>query len=364
MVVGAVDGLLGVALPFAVLASLAVLAWAGLGGAEAWTPSVSAAADAWLIGHGVDVRFAVPGSPFTVTAAALGPALITALCAVRAGRRAAATDSPLGAWVAGLVLTVGAAVVLLRLGTSTVAAPVAWQAVAWPLLIVGLASLAGLRTARPGSRPVPAAVRTGVAAVLLLLAAAAIALTVLLLARFASVIALDESLDAGPIGGLVLTCLQILAMPTFVVWAAAWLVGAGVTLGTGSATGAFAGQIGPLPALPVLGAVPVAPSAWAAAALLVPVLAGFAAAVLARRAGTTTSAVPLGAVTGLVAGALLGVLVACSAGAVGPGRFTAVGPDALLTAGLCALLVGLPAMLGAAVVRPGPRPSEADEAAQ
>ena len=346
------------------LASLAVLAWAGLGRPEAWTPYVSGAADAWLIGHGVDVRFALQGSPFTVTVAALGPALITALCAVRAGRRAAATEAPTVAWVAQLVATLVASVVLLRVGTSAIAAPVAWQAVLLPLVVVALASLAGLRAGRPGTRPLPAGVRAGLIAALLILAAAGVLLTVLLLARFADVVALDESLDAGPIGGLVLTCLQILAMPTFVVWAASWLLGAGVGLGTGSVTGPFVGEVGPLPALPVLGAVPVDPPAFAAVVLLVPVLAGFFAAVLVRRGGAKTGALPIGIGAGLVAAVVMGVLAAAASGAAGPGRFVAVGPDALLVAGLTAALVGLPALLGAAVVHPRPLPSEAGDASQ
>lgn len=340
------------------LASLAVLAWAGLGRPEAWTPYVSAAADVWLIGHGVDVRFAVAGAPFTVTAAALGPALITALCAVRAGRRAVATGSPTAAWLSQLGVTVLASVALLRIGTSAAATPTLWQAVVLPVGIAAVASLVGMRSARPGLRPAPAGVRAGLMAALLLLAAAGVAFTVLLLARFADVVALDESLDAGVLGGFVLTCLQILAMPTFVVWAAAWLVGAGTSLGTGSVTGPFAGQAGPLPALPVLGAVPVDPPSWAAAVLVVPVLAGFAAAVLVRHAGARDSAVPLGLVAGVVAGLAIGALVAASSGAAGPGRFVSVGPDAVLAAGLTAALVGIPATLGAAVVRPRVLPSE------
>jgi hypothetical protein len=362
--VGAVDGVLGVGLPFAVLAALAVLAWAGLARPEAWTPYVSGAADAWFIGHGVDVRFASQGASFTVTAAALGPALITALCAVRAGRRAAATEAPATAWIAQLVATVAASAGLLGIGTTAVAAPIAWQAILLPLVVVALASLAGLRSGRPGAQPLPAGVRAGLIASLLLLAAAAVALTVLLLARFADVVALDEALDAGPIGGLVLTCLQILAMPTFVVWAASWLLGAGVGLGTGSVSGPFVGQAGPMPALPVLGAIPVDPPAWAAAVLLVPVLAGFFAAVLVRRGGARGGALALGLVAGLVAAVVLGVLAAASAGAAGPGRLVAVGPDALLVAGLTAGLVGLPAMLGAAVVRPRIPPSEPVDAPQ
>jgi hypothetical protein len=358
-VVGAVDGLLGVALPFAVLASLAVLAWAGLGGPGAWTPYISGAADVWLIGHGVDVRFAVAGAPFTVTAAALGPALVTALCAVRAGRRAGATSAPAVAWGAQLVLTLVASTVLVVVGSTAVASPVAWQGLLLPLVVTAVASLAGLRSVRPGLRPLPDGVRAGLIAVLLLVAAAAVLLTLLLLARFADVIALDESLDAGPAGGFVLTCAQLLAMPTFVVWALAWIVGAGVALGTGSSIGPFAGSTGPLPALPVLGAVPVDPPAWAAAVLVLPVVAGFAAALLVRRGGARTAALPLGGLAGVVAGLVTGVLAGASAGAVGPGRFAAVGPDALLVAGLTAVLVGLPAVLAAAVVPP-PRPQSGE----
>lgn len=199
---------------------------------------------------------------------------------------------------------------------------------------------------------------------LLLLAASAVAVAVLLLARFADVVALDESLDTGPLGGLVLTALQILALPTVVVWAASWFLGAGFSLGTGSTVGPFAGQAGPLPALPILGAVPVDPPVWAATALLVPVLAGFAAAVLARRSGATTRALPLGLLAGAVAGVVLGVLAAASAGAAGPGRLVAVGPDALLVAGLAAVLTGVPAVVGAAAVKPRFRPSEPEDAPQ
>ncbi len=364
MVVGAVDGVLGVALPFAVLAALAVLAWAALARPDAWPPAVSSAADAWFIGHGVGVRFTVQGASFTVTTAALGPALITALCALRAGRRAAATRAPAAAWVAQLVATAAAAAVLLHLGTSSAAVPVAWQAILLPVVVVGFASLVGLRAARPGAPPLPDGIRAGLIAVLLVLAAAALALTVLLFARFADIVALDEALDAGPVGGLVLTCMQILAVPTLVVWAASWLLGAGVGLGTGSVTGPFVGQAGPLPALPVLGAVPVDPPVWAAAVLLVPVLAGFFAAVLVRRGGARTGAVQLGLIAGLAAAVVLGGLAAASAGSAGPGRFVAVGPDALLVAGLAAGLVGLPALVGAAVVRPRVRPAEPIDASQ
>lgn len=298
------------------------------------------------------MRFGSAGGSFTVTVALLGPALITAICAARAGRRAAGTVSPIAAWIGGMVATGLASAVVLQMGTSAAASPVAWQAVVLPVVLVAVVSIVGVRSARPGVRPLPAGIIAGLAATALLLAAAAVAVAVLLFVRFADVVGLYESLAAGPAGGFALTVAQILALPTVVVWAASWLLGPGFALGAGSTTGPFAAQLGPLPALPILGAVPADPPSWAAAVLVVPVLAGVAAGVLVRRAGGRTPAVPLGLLAGIVAGLCMGALAAAVSGAAGPGRFAHVGPDALLVAGAAAALIGVPAMLGAAVTRP------------
>ncbi|MFD1721083.1 DUF6350 family protein [Amnibacterium endophyticum] len=355
---GAVDGPLGIALPFAVLAALGVLAWAGLGAPTDWTTWIRAAAVLQLLGHGVDVRF--PG--FTATVAVLGPALVTAAAAVRAGRRAAGTAAPLAAWAGVVAGTAAGAAGLLLVGTSPEARPVAWQAVVLPSALVAVVALAALRRTRSAA-PLPPGVRAGLAGTGLLLAAAAAGTALLLLARFADVVALYEGLDAGPLGGLVLTAAQALALPTLVVWGAAWTTGAPIALGAGSATSAFATQVGPLPGLAVLGLVPADPGPVAAVALLLPVLAGFAAGVLARRSGVRTPSLTLGALAGLTAGAAMGLLALATAGAAGPGRFGVVGTDPLLAAGLAAVEIGLPAILGAAVVR-APEPPEPPEADQ
>lgn len=351
---GLVDGLLGIALPFAVLALVAVIAWAGAGGPGDWASWIRAAAVVQLLGHGVDVRFDAPGGAFTATAGLLGPALVTAGAAWRAGRRAAGTASPLTAWLAGALAAAAASTGLLGLASTAAARPEAWQAVLLPTGLVAVVSLLALRAARPGSPALPAPVRAGVAAAALLVGAAAVLTAVLLLVRFADVVALYEGLAAGPVGGFALTAGQLLVLPAAVVWAAAWTTGAGVALGTGSASGPFATQVGPLPGVPLLGVVPPHPGPIAAAVLLVPVLAGFAAAALARRSGVAAGALPLGAGTGAVAGLLMALAAASTSGAAGPGRFAAVGPDPVLTGLLAAVEIGLPAMLAAAVLRPRP----------
>ncbi|MDQ1530027.1 MAG: hypothetical protein QOE37_132, partial [Microbacteriaceae bacterium] len=61
--IGAVDALAAVALPFGVLVVAALVAWAGFGASAPWFAFVRGAADVWLLGHAVDVRFAPPSGP-------------------------------------------------------------------------------------------------------------------------------------------------------------------------------------------------------------------------------------------------------------------------------------------------------------
>jgi hypothetical protein len=187
---------------------------------------------------------------------------------------------------------------------------------------------------------------------------------VLLAIHLPTVVGLYESSAAGIAGGLALTVLQIALLPTAVVWAAAWFTGAGFALGTGSSVGPLGTGVGPLPSLPLLGAVPSDVGSYGLAALLVPVLAGFGVGVASKlRGGSDGGALALLAtsvVTGAVAGALLGLLSVAASGAIGPGRLTEVGPDPLQVAWRSAAEVGLAALLGGAVVRR--RPDARDDA--
>ncbi|MDQ1512744.1 MAG: hypothetical protein QOC59_586, partial [Microbacteriaceae bacterium] len=192
-----------------------------------------------------------------------------------------------------------------------------------------------------------AGLRAGAGATAVVLAASALAVAVSLGLHLTGVVGLYESVGAGVAGGLALTALQIVLLPTVVVWAAAWLTGAGFAVGTGSAVGPLGTAVGPLPSVPLLGALPHDPGPYGFAGVLVPVLAGFACALVARRRAGG-SVLLTGLVAGLTAAALLGLLAAASAGAAGPGRLGAVGPDPLRVATLVAVEVGLPALLGAA----------------
>jgi hypothetical protein len=178
------------------------------------------------------------------------------------------------------------------------------------------------------------------------------------------VVGLYESVGAGIAGGLALTALQIVLLPTVVVWAASWLTGAGFALGAGSSVGPLGTFVGPLPSVPLLGALPHHAGAVGLAALLVPVLAGFGCGYAARRRADGASPLVVGLVAGLGAGLLLGALAAAASGAAGPGRLAAVGPEPLRVALLATAEIGLPALLGAAVVRRRPPDAEQESAGE
>jgi hypothetical protein len=354
--VGAVDAALAVAIPVGVLVLAGLLAWAGLGATGAWTVFLTAAADVWFLGHGVDVAVATT-PPFTVTLALLGPALVTVLAGVRAGRRAGRTAVPGLAIAAGLLVVLAASVLLLLASAADGAGPDAPQALLLPLLVYGVAALAGLLPGRRPARrgPVAAGLRGGVGAAAAVLAAGGVAVAVLLALHLPAVVGLYESSSAGIAGGLALTVLQIALLPTVVVWAAAWFTGAGFALGAGSSVGPLGTAVGPLPSLPLLGALPQQVGGFGLAGVLVPVLAGFAVGIALKLRGDAGPGagrlVGAALATGATAGVVLGLLALAASGAIGPGRLAEVGPDALQVAWRAAVEVGLGALIGAAVVR-------------
>ncbi len=395
---------LGVAIP---LVPLTIVWAAHFGFGPDWAIFWRAAVDVWLAGHGVDVAFtldpvtaaalALPGAGdrFTVTIALLGFALLTLLLGARAGGRVAETGHRLLGELTAFVVFGAVALGLAATALHEAARPSLVQSALLPAAVFGAGLLIGvLRAGRdrgadaPGSsvrdwiddwRPevratIGGALRAGAAGVALTLLAASLAVTLLLAVNFAGIIRIYEALHTEVVGGLALTAAQLALVPNLVIWAASWFLGPGFAIGTGSQVSPLGTALGPIPAIPVLGAVPTGDPAFGFAGLLVPVVAGFLAGVavrptLARALGGRVSLRALAATAlggGVVAGAVFGLLAAASAGAAGPGRLAHVGPDPLAV-GLAAALefaiaIGLGLLAGARLprrTRPGsPRPSQ------
>ena len=396
---------LGVGLPLVPL----TLMWAFQYGLQLdWVVFWRASVDAWLLGHGADVRFSLdplvatttglPGAAdsFVVTIAPLGFALLTLLLAVRAGRRVGETPHR----SVGLLTAIGV-FALLALGVTLTAShpaamPVLWQGVLLPALVFALGIAVGSElgrrralgggtdTARTGhlahalrraprlSRAAVIALRAGAGASGLVIAVSAIALAVVVAIAYGEVIGLYEGVQSGYLGGAALTLGQLAMLPNLVIFAASWFVGPGFAIGTGSAVSPLGTTLGPLPALPILGALPSGDSPFAFAGLLVPVLAGFAAATFIRprlvAAGLRAPgwSVGVGATIGLIGGVLLGALAWTAAGGAGPGRLVDVGPSGLAVGGWAALEIAVPAIIALLVGQlprlARPRRSELDDA--
>lgn len=384
----ALEALLAVGVGFGAVLTPLTLMWAfQYGLAVDWVVFFRAAGVIWLLGHGVDVTFRVdPGvavglglpataDPFSVTIALLGFALLTGLLGIRAGRRIAGTEHRAVGAVAG-VLTVGALSVLIVMSTRSpgVLIPL-WQSVAFPTaLFAAGAALGWRRTVREPARSRPAvpiarmlaglspdaraavgaAFTSATAASALVLAAAALLTAILLAASYANVISLYESLQAGALGGAVLTLGQVALLPNVVIWAAGWLIGPGFALGAGSAVTPLGSQLGLVPALPLFGALPPAQLSLGFLGLLVPVLAGFAAGLLVRPRiagpvgdpGVLRRLLAAGVGAGLLTGLIFGFLAWVSGGSAGPGRLAVVGSDFVLVGLLAAGEVGGAVLLG------------------
>jgi hypothetical protein len=355
-----------------------------------WFVFWRAAVDVWLLGNGVDLVVQLPvdvsaslgvaGSelPFTLSIALLGFGLIALLLGVRTGRRAATTTehSLTAAGTAVLSYGVLAALLTFSAGT-TVVTPAPMQGILLPTLVFAAGVLIGLAGA-PRSAPVlpgwvrrpigdqldriPAevrrqlavALRGGAAAAAAVMVVSSLAVFVSILANFATVIGLYETLQTDVMGGIALTIGQLALIPNLVIWAASWFVGPGIALGAGTSVSPLGTSLDTVPGLPIFGALPQGTLDAGFLGLLVPVLVGFIVAVLVRQSLDKRPNAPhgrvrmlvTGALLGLVAGILLGLLAWASAGAIGPGRLTEVGPNPLLVGALAVVEIGIPAALG------------------
>ncbi len=370
------------------LVPLTVLWATQFGLAIDWVVFWRAAVDVWLLGNGVDLTvqldpavvtaLGLPAAeaPFTLTIALLGYTLLAVLLGRRTGSRAAATPYRwVGAGAAIASYGLLATVLSLTAGTDAVRASLP-QGILLPTAVYAAGVLSGvLGGVRSGAvhgqaggalgrryRTLPAvargiaatALRGGTAAAAAIVAVSAVALFVLILSNYATVIGLYETVQSGLTGGIVLTLLELALIPNLVVWAAAWLVGPGIAVGVGTSVSPVGTVLGSVPGLPLFGVLPHGTLAFGFLGLLVPVLIGFLAAAVTRQRQTRTGTPPLtipqqlvtGLATGIVAGILLGLLAWWSGGALGPGRLAEVGPNPVLVGLLTAVEVGVAACAG------------------
>ena len=385
---------IGVGIPLVVLTSL----WAFQYGLQIdWIVFWRAAVDSWLVGHGADLTLqlstdaaaatgvAGADAPIVLSIAAFGFALLTVLMGVRAGRSAGETPHR----VTGVLVTIGTfAVLALAVSASAqheLARPSLWQGTLLPSLVYALpvVVMAEVTRRRRGEAPDPvsgavfsavtrlpglvrgvaaAALRLGTVTAAAVLAVSSLVVALLIITSYAEVITLYEGAHGGFLGGLALTVAQLALLPDVLVWAASWLVGPGFAIGTGSSISPLGTVVGPMPAVPLLGALPTADLSFGFVGLLVPVVAAYVCTTLLRPsiqrvlaghgADDLLRRIVVAVAGGVVGGAVLGLLAGAASGSAGPGRLTEVGPDPLLVGGFAALEFDVAGVLAMVVTAP------------
>jgi hypothetical protein len=350
----------------------------GLGGAA------HAGLAGWLLGHGVAIGTSI--GPL-----ALAPLLLTALVIWRLNRAGLHVTRAIGArrsrsvraalLVAGTVglwyALFGALAALAVDGRGT---EVSWGQAGLNFFVLGTlgASLGSLRStdalavlARKMPKPLRHGLRTGVVAALLILAAGTAATGLSVAIGGGSAADMIAAYRTGVGGQAGITLVSLAYGANAAIWAAAFLLGPGFTLGAGTAVTLTEVTLGPLPTLPLLAGLPAGPLGAAGATLLaVPVLAGMTAGWLmtrrmrrprrparpsepapAPRTPSWSLVITSALLAGPAAGLVLAILAKASGGALGDGRLSTIGPDPITVGLVATAVVAVSATIGAAAAR-------------
>lgn len=396
-VIAAIEAIATAALGMALIGVPALLLWTITFGLAAEPNQVLAGVSAvWSLAHLVPIEltitpemalgFGLPREALTVglSLAPLGLTLISALFGARSGWRLASRG---GIGVAGLLgglLGFGvAALVIVGTAGDLVPWPLSGAVAAAAAVYTVPATVAFLvRSARDehpwwervvrsaqraienlnvaGSAALPsrlgAALRLAAGAVAALVALSALLLTVSLFGGYGEIIALTQHLQLDPLGSFLLFLAQLALLPVALAWGASWLTGAGFAVGAGSSVTPFESLLGPLPALPLFGALPQGWGGWGGIAPALVMLAGITVAVLlGRRPELQRSSWAVGLLIPLGAAVLAGLIVAgasaLASGAIGPDRLAVAGPRPWLAGGLAAAELGVGMLLGTVAIR-------------
>lgn len=385
MTAGALAAVHAAAASLALVLVPVVVAWVTSAHGGGWVPATRIGLDTWLLAQHAGLIITggyiglVPLGLLSVPALAcwfacrrLGRTMDPKADAIAAGvSRARPARVPLRAMAAFVLCYagIGGAVSLLAAGPQ--ARPVFTQAVLGTAAVAAVAGAAGAAAYRAGGaragivllidglgvpEPVRRWCRLGLLALALLLGAAVVLTVVAVVARLPRVVTLHQALDPGPAGGLVLLTLELALLPDVVVWAAAFLAGPGFAFGVATSVSPRGTVLGPLPAVPIIGALP-SPGAqpdWMSLVVLVPVLAGLVAGAVAarRRPGAALTALAMDALgAGLAAGCGFLLLAWLASGPAGPGRLGMTGPVPWLAASVLAGEVLTGALAGTAAAR-------------
>jgi hypothetical protein len=359
-----------------------------------WLVTFRASADFWLLSHGVGLvipegeilGILVPA--FAVTLVPLGLTIWLARSFYNAGKRFIAARSLWPGWLGGSLVYGAAALGISTAAYDAAIYPIAWQGVFFPTIVFLVFQVLGSLFGQPDEifegdildqaperdrvrealnalrlklhwsvrSIIGPAFRAGTAVTVMLLMVSAFTIAVLIAISWIDITRLYESVQVSILGAVVLTLGQLALIPNLVIYGAAWLTGVGFSIGAGSLISPLGSQVGPLPAIPVLGALPVGQLEFGMVSIGVVLLAAFIATLAIRKsadeirfefATAWTAAISLGLSIAFVAAAQMGLLAYIASGSAGPGRLSQVGVSPWLVAIVVFIEVGVVSTLAA-----------------
>lgn len=307
----------------------------------------------WLAVNGVPPKL---GSA-TITLIPWGLAVIPWALLFRASRSFSlrTTHGPRWRVLGGVIMVViyvGAIVAAAHFTTSTNVSFGDWWALGVSVAMSVSAVTAGILSgthSQWGSR-IPAlavfVLRRGVGAVAALMGVAAILLALRLLVNFGSAMDLFMGLDPGWSGILAMLALTIGYLPVLVVWSAAYIVGAGFSIGPDVMVSPFIPVTAPtqLPSFPPLVAIPETAGALVWLLPLLVIVNGVLWGVgISKSLGKESALIRLviGFAVAFVGAIIFYGLTLISLGNLGDVRLVSLGPDPLLSASLFWILLAV-----------------------
>lgn len=337
-----------------------------------WIVYFRAAADFWLLAHGTTLQvssgeiLSVEVPAFALSLIPLGMTIWLARLFYNSGKRFLVATALWPGWLGGILVYGLAALLISTLSFDPAIYPIAWQAVFFPTGLFAIFQFLGSVFGKPdvlfegdivdqaperdrirraisnfrlslhwsARSLIGPALRAGSAITVMLLMVSAFTVAVLVGINWIDITRLYESVQVSVLGAIVLTAAQLMILPNLIIYGAAWFSGVGFFIGTGSWISPLGSQVGPLPALPIFGALPVGKLEIGMVAIVVVLLAAFIATLAIRRsaeeirfefATSWSAAISLGLSIALVTAVQMGLLALLASGSAGPGRLAEVG---------------------------------------
>ncbi len=345
----------------------------------------------WLSAHGVPLHFRtsklgsleVPAYLFDLIP--LGFSVLIGWTMYRTGRKLSG-EKYLGlSWAGAILAYLFAAVFVAGSSVSKIAYVIQWQGVFVPTALFATLVIAGsvignpilFEDSDPGAlrdrirnffldlaermpwaiKPlVGPALRAGTGVVLAMSAVSAIMISVMLTLNWIEIVKLYQSLQLTFLGTFAVSAGQLALMPNLIAFGNSWLTGVGFSVGQGSLVSPLVTELGPLPAIPMLAALPVSSNSLGVVFILVPLLSAFFATLLVKShtaelrfnyASATSAAISLGLAIGFVAAVEMWIMADFAGGAIGPGRMALVGTNPWVVAGVTFVEVSIASILAA-----------------